>query len=44
MSDPTTTPPTYQVDFDASNMTSGIYIYKITSSNFVQTKKMMLLK
>lgn len=34
----------YEVDFDASNLTSGIYFYTITSNNFTQTKKMMLLK
>jgi hypothetical protein len=34
----------YEVDFNASNLTSGIYFYTITSNNFTQTKKMMLLK
>jgi len=35
---------TYQVDFIAEGLTSGIYFYKITSGNFSETKKMMLLK
>ncbi len=34
----------YQVDFNASELTSGMYIYQITAGNFVATKKMMLLK
>jgi len=35
---------TYQVDFIAEGLTSGIYFYQITSGNFSETKKMMLLK
>ena len=35
---------TYQVDFDGANISSGIYFYKITSGNFTQTKKMILMK
>jgi hypothetical protein len=35
---------TYKVDFDAANLTSGIYFYKITSGNYSETKKMMLMK
>lgn len=34
----------YEVNFNASNLTSGIYFYSITTNNFTQTKKMMLLK
>lgn len=37
-------PGNYEVQFDASNLTSGIYFYKITSGSFVSVKKMMLLK
>jgi len=34
----------YKVNFDASSLTSGVYIYRITSNNFVQAKKMLLMK
>jgi len=34
----------YKVNFDASKLTSGIYIYKITNNDFVQSKKMVLMK
>lgn len=34
----------YEVNFDASKLTSGVYIYKITSGNFTASKKMMLMK
>ena len=34
----------YEVNFDASNLASGIYFYRIQSGSFIQTKKLMLLK
>ncbi|MDX1373701.1 MAG: T9SS type A sorting domain-containing protein, partial [Nitrososphaeraceae archaeon] len=34
----------YNVEFDAGNITSGIYFYIITAGNFRETKKMILLK
>jgi hypothetical protein len=34
----------YEVNFNASDLASGLYIYKLTAGNFVSTKKMMLLK
>ena len=34
----------YKVTWDASNYSSGIYFYKLTSGDFVESKKMILLK
>jgi photosystem II stability/assembly factor-like uncharacterized protein len=34
----------YKVSFDAGNLTSGTYFYKLISGNFVETKKMVLVK
>jgi hypothetical protein len=33
-----------QVEFDGGNLSSGIYYYKLTAGNFVQGKKLILLK
>ena len=35
---------TYEVEFDAATLSSGIYYYKIQANNFIETKKMILLK
>jgi parallel beta-helix repeat protein len=35
---------THQVSFDASSLASGTYIYMIRAKDFIQTKKMILLK
>ena len=34
----------YEVKFDAANLPSGVYYYKLSSDNFSETKKMILLK
>lgn len=34
----------YKVTFDASALPSGLYLYKIVTGNFEQTRKMLLLK
>ncbi|MDO8550007.1 MAG: T9SS type A sorting domain-containing protein [Ignavibacteria bacterium] len=34
----------YEVKFDASELASGVYIYRLQVNNFVSSKKLMLLK
>ncbi|MDO8549419.1 MAG: T9SS type A sorting domain-containing protein, partial [Ignavibacteria bacterium] len=34
----------YEVDFNAANLASGLYIYKIQAGSFSSSMKMMLLK
>ncbi len=35
---------TYKVSFDASNLSSGIYLYSLRAGNNILTRKMTLLK
>jgi hypothetical protein len=37
-------PNTYEVDFDGTNLPSGVYFYKLQSDDFATTKKMLMLK
>jgi hypothetical protein len=37
-------PGVYEVEFDASLLASGLYLYKLQSGSFVQTMKMILTK
>jgi hypothetical protein len=37
-------PGVYKVDFNASNLASGIYFYRITSADFTDVKKMVVIK
>ncbi len=37
-------PGSYEVNFTGTNLASGIYFYKLTARNNVQTRKMILLK
>ncbi|MBD3233238.1 MAG: DUF4397 domain-containing protein [candidate division Zixibacteria bacterium] len=34
----------HQITFDASNLTSGVYFYKLTAGDYKETKKMMFVK
>jgi photosystem II stability/assembly factor-like uncharacterized protein len=34
----------YEVDFNASNLPTGVYIYKLQAGSFIETRKMILLK
>lgn len=35
---------TYQVDFDASNLSTGMYVYRLSSGSYNVSKKMLLMK
>ncbi|MBE0572000.1 MAG: T9SS type A sorting domain-containing protein [Ignavibacteriaceae bacterium] len=34
----------YDLTFNAKNLTSGVYVYNLSSGNFTETKKMILMK
>jgi len=37
-------PGNYSIEFDGSNLSSGIYFYKLETENFIKVKKMILMK
>ena len=37
-------PGTYEATFDATKYASGVYFYKLETSDFAETKRMMLIK
>ena len=34
----------YEITFDGSDLTSGIYFYQLKTDNYIETKKMQLMK
>ncbi len=42
--DESKSPGIYTADFDASQLSSGIYVYKLQAGNMEQTRKMLLVK
>jgi len=38
------TPGSYEIQFNAAELSTGVYIYSLRAGNFVQTKKMILMK
>jgi hypothetical protein len=34
----------YEVNFNASQLSSGIYFYKLQAGSFIQTRKMIIVK
>lgn len=37
-------PGIYKIKFDGSNLTSGVYFYKLEAGDFKDVKRMMLVK
>ncbi len=37
-------PGSYKIDFEGTNLTSGVYFYKLTAGNYTDTRKMILSK
>jgi len=37
-------PGKYQVEFDGGKLSSGVYICRMAAGNYVESKRMMLLK
>ena len=37
-------PGSYEVTFNGINLSTGIYFYKLTTKNFIETKKLVLIK
>lgn len=40
----TKSPGNYELNFDASNLNSGVYLYRIQAGNFIESRKMLFIK
>ena len=40
----TKAPGNYEINFNASNLASGVYFYRLQAGSFIQVKKMILMK
>ncbi|MCL4279203.1 MAG: T9SS type A sorting domain-containing protein, partial [Ignavibacteriaceae bacterium] len=38
------TPGNYQLEFNAANLPTGIYFYRLQAGSFIETRKMVLMK
>ncbi|MCW9094778.1 MAG: T9SS type A sorting domain-containing protein [Ignavibacteriaceae bacterium] len=34
----------YEIEFNAKNLSSGVYFYQLKTGNYIETKKMLLMK
>jgi hypothetical protein len=34
----------HEINIDSNNLSSGVYLYRIQSGDFIQSKKMILMK
>jgi hypothetical protein len=34
----------YEINFDASRLAGGVYIYKLTAGSYISSKKMLIIK
>jgi hypothetical protein len=37
-------PGSYMVEFDATGVASGVYLYRLTAGGFMQTRKLLLVR
>ena len=39
-----TYPGSYEVEFDGTGLSSSVYIYQLITQNYIQTRKMLMIK
>jgi hypothetical protein len=37
-------PGTYQAEFNGANFSSGVYLYRLETGEFIETKSMLMVK